>query len=72
VRHVDGCDAYVPLQATDLVAHPLTQLGVQVAERLVKQQQTWVVDQGAGQRHPLLLAAAQAVGVTLLEAGQSN
>jgi len=41
------------------VAHALPQLRVQVAQRLVEQQQARPPDDGPRQRHALLLAAAQ-------------
>jgi hypothetical protein len=43
-------------QRGDLDAHPLAQVGVQVGQRLVAQDQPGVGDQRAGQRDPLLLA----------------
>ena len=48
------------------------QLGVQVRERLVEQQHLRVHHQRAGQRHPLLLAAAQLVRRALLQPGQAE
>src|SRR5262249_35382811 len=38
-------------------------LGVEIAGRLVGQQQLWTARRGAGQRHPLLLAARQLAGI---------
>ena len=43
----------------DLEPHLGAQLGVQVAERLVEEEHRGREDEGAGQRHPLLLAAGQ-------------
>jgi len=54
------CDADAPLQAPDLHAQPLTDLGVEVAERLVEQQHARLDDERARQRHALLLAAGRA------------
>ena len=45
------------MQAADLEAHLLAQIGVEVRERLVEQQHRGLDDDGAGQRHALLLAA---------------
>src|SRR5471030_1441410 len=56
VRDEDRGEAKPALQAADLELHGLAQLAVEGAERLVEQQQTRIEDDGAGQRHPLLLA----------------
>ena len=47
------------LDALELDLHLAAQLEVERAERLVEQQHLGVVDQGPGQRHPLLLAAGE-------------
>ena len=47
------------LDALELDLHLPAQLEVERAERLVEQQHLRVVDQGARQRHPLLLAAGE-------------
>ena len=59
VGDVDEGDAGAPLQALELAAHPLAQLGVEIRERLVEQQDRRLHHQRAGQRHALLLAAAE-------------
>ena len=43
---------------------------VQVAGRLVRQQERGAVDQGPGERHPLLLAGGQLVRAVALLAGE--
>ena len=48
-----------PLQGAELVAHLRAQPRIEVAERLVEQQHLGLEHQGAGDRHPLLLAAGQ-------------
>ena len=56
----DGRDAErLDAAARNSHAHQVAQLGVEVGQRLVEQQQVRLVHQRAGQRHPLLLAAAQ-------------
>ena len=40
-------------------AHRGAQLGIQIGERLVEQERRGIADQGAAQRDPLLLTAAQ-------------
>ena len=53
-------------------AHLGAQHRVQVRERLVEQQQARLDDQGAGERHPLLLAAGELRGPPRLEAGEPH
>ena len=55
----DRGEAEPALQAAHLELHGLAQLAVERAERLVEQQQARVEDDGAGQRHALLLAARE-------------
>ena len=63
VGHHHRADA----EPLDQLAQPepglLAQLGVEVGERLVEQEQARVVDQGPGQGHALLLAAGELVRV---------
>ena len=67
VGHVDGRDLELVVQAADLEAHLLAQVGVEIGERLVEQQDFRFDDDGAGQRHTLLLAARQFGGIAPLE-----
>ena len=53
-----------------LAAYPRAQAGVQIAERLVEQDQGRVWSQGPGQGDALLLAPAELVGHTLFHALQ--
>ena len=62
---VDGRDAELLLQRTDLGPHLDPDLGVQVRERLIEEQDVGVQDEGAGQRHALLLAAGELAGVAI-------
>jgi len=59
VCDVDRRDADALLQSADLLAHLDPELGVEVAERLVEQQDLRLEHHGAGQRHTLLLAAGK-------------
>src|ERR1700677_1256933 len=61
---VDGSDARLLVDAAELRADLGAQLGVEVAERLVEQEQRRPEEERSGQRHPLLLAAAQLTRVT--------
>ena len=67
---VDGGDAHLLLDAADLGTHGDAELGVQVAEGLVEQQDGRLDHQRAGQGHTLLLAAGQLVGHAALHTGQ--
>src|SRR6185312_10197525 len=53
----DGRGAHGALDLAQLDLHFLAQLGVEVGERLVEQQNLRPDHQGAGERHALLLAA---------------
>ena len=59
VRHVDGGDPQLALQPLQLEAHLLAQLGVEVGQRLVEQQQRRLHHQRARERQALLLAAGE-------------
>ena len=67
VGHVDGGDAELVVQAADLEAHLLAQVRVEIGERLVEQQHRGLHHDGAGQGHPLLLAAATALRIAAAE-----
>jgi hypothetical protein len=57
VGDVDERDPDLLLDAGELDLHLLAELEVERAQRLVQEQHPWSVDQCAGQRDPLLLAA---------------
>ena len=56
VRHEHHGDARLLLEVLELGAHVDPQLGVQIAERLVQEQQLRLEDHGPGERDALLLA----------------
>ena len=66
VGHIDRGGAVGALQLADFHPHVDAQLGIEVGQGLVKHQQWRLDDEGAGQRHALLLAtrkgARQPVG----------
>ena len=64
---VHGRDAELLLDALDGVAHFHAQLRVQVGQRLVHQQHLRLDDDGAGERHALLLAAGEVGRHAVLE-----
>ena len=70
MRDVDRGDAQFPLQALDLRARVISQLGIQIAERFIQQQDRRLDHQGAGQRHALLLAAGDLLHLALFIAAQ--
>ncbi len=59
VGDVDEGQADLGLDALELDLHPATQLEVERPQRLVEQQHLGLVDQGPGQRDPLLLATGE-------------
>ncbi len=67
VGHVDEGDAGAALQALQLGAHALAELGVEIGERLVEQQDGGLDDQRAAKRNALLLAAAELSGMPVLQ-----
>ena len=64
---IDRGDAELALKLLDDGAHLNAQLGVEVRERLVHQQNARLDDKGAGQRNALLLTAGELVGLALGE-----
>ena len=65
VRDVDGRDAERALQLLQLGARFHAQLGVEIGERLVEQEQARLANDGARQRTALLLAARQLAGLAV-------
>ena len=63
-------DIKLLLQLADLVAHAATQVGVEVTQRLIKQQHFRLEDQRAGQRHALLLPAGDLIDKAVFESFQ--
>ena len=61
-------DPDLVLQAHQLELHLLAQLLVERRERLVEQQHLGPLDQRAGERDALALAAGELIGLALLEA----
>jgi hypothetical protein len=63
VRDIDEGDADLALQRLEFFLHLLAQLQVQRPQRLVEQEHRRAVDQRAGQRDALALAARQLAGL---------
>ena len=68
----DGRHAFLLEDAADLVAHLAAQRRVQVAERLIEQENRGAGRQGPGQGQALLLAAAQLVRIAIGQAGETH
>ena len=62
----------VALDALELEAHALAQLGVEIGQRLVEQQELGLHDERPGQREALLLAAGQLGGLALGKVVESD
>ena len=65
VGDVDGGEVELALQPLELGAHAVAQLGVEIGERLVEQQELRLHHQRARERQPLLLAAGELGGVAV-------
>ena len=63
MRHEYRGDAEPLLDVADLEPHLVAQLGVEVGQGLIKQQDARPDDQRASQRHPLLLPAGHFLGL---------
>ena len=59
VRDQDDCHPLLTIELPEQLHHLGTALAIQVARRLVGQNQTGLVDQGTRNRHALLLATAE-------------
>ncbi len=70
--HEDEGDPGIPLDALELELHGLAQLEVQRGERLVQQQSGRPVDQGPGERNPLLLSAGELRRLAVGEGRHAN
>ncbi|MNB90144.1 hypothetical protein D3C75_371970 [compost metagenome] len=70
VGHVQRGDVELLLQLADFIAHAASKVGVEVTQRLIKQQHFRFEDQRAGQRHALLLAAGDLVDKAVFKALQ--
>src|SRR5215831_2355811 len=63
VGDVDRGDPDFALQLLELELHAVTELLVEGAQRLVEEEHGGARDEGAGQGHPLLLAAGELAGI---------
>ena len=72
VGHVDERDPDLALNSFEFELHDVAEFQVQRAQRFIEEQGTGVIDQGAGQCNPLLLAAGQLCGLAFGEFGQSH
>ena len=65
VRHVDRGGAEIEMEAPQLGAHGDAQLGVQIRQRLVHQEDVGLAHHGAAQRHALALPAGELPGLAV-------
>ena len=65
MRNVDGGELELALQPLELEAHAVAQLGIEIGQRLIQQQQLRLHHQRAREREPLLLAARELGGVAV-------
>src|SRR6266567_3471171 len=65
VRHIDGGQVQLVMDALEFDTHFVAQIGVQVRERFVQQEQGWLQCYGAGNRQALLLPTAELAGIAL-------
>ena len=72
VGHQQHSEAMLLPQALDQLLHLDAGQRIQRAQWLVEQQQTWAVDQRAGQRHTLLLPAGQRCRPLMATIRQTN
>jgi hypothetical protein len=68
VGDVDRGEPEAGVQALDLRSHLEPELRVQIAQRFIEEQDPWLDHQGAGDGHPLLLAARELGGIAPGEA----
>ena len=64
-RRVEHRRAELPVQPLELRAHVVAELGVEVGQRFVEEQQARAADEGAADRDPLLLASARGFGLAV-------
>ena len=68
--HVDAGDFEILVQLADLKPHLHPQLGIQVAERLVEQEDLGLAHDAAAHGHPLALAARELPGLAVQQRAQ--
>ena len=72
MSHIDRGDFEFLVQPANFEAHLFAQIRVQIAQRLVHQKNLRLDDQGASQRHSLLLSARQLGRITILQLRQMH
>ncbi|MNC37815.1 hypothetical protein D3C75_863960 [compost metagenome] len=65
-------NAQLLLDAADFHTHIHPQIGIEIAERLIEQQQIRLDDQCPGNRHPLALSAGQCSRESFLKTAQTD
>jgi hypothetical protein len=72
VRHHQGGGADAALDGAQFHLHAFPQLGIEVGQRLVQQQQLRLDRHGAGQGHALLLPAGKLARVAVRHRGEAD
>ena len=72
VRHIEAGDAEAALQTADFGAHLHPQLGIEVRQRLIEQEQFGGSHDGTPHRHPLALAARELPRLAGQQFGQAQ
>ncbi|MNL84865.1 hypothetical protein D3C87_2129770 [compost metagenome] len=72
MRDIDGGKAQLGLEQLQFGTHALAQICVEVGQRLIEQDQTRLMHQRPGQRHALLLTAAEGGGRPVAQLAQSH
>ncbi|MNL09553.1 hypothetical protein D3C87_1303190 [compost metagenome] len=70
MRHIKAGRADPAVKFSQFMTQRVAELGVEVRERLVEQQEAWLHDNGARQRHALLLPAGQLPRHAVHQAGK--
>src|SRR4029077_15602716 len=70
VGHIDEGDADLALDVLQFDLHLLAQFEVEGTQRLVQQKHARLIDEGAGKRHALALAAGELRGLAAAQAGK--
>ena len=72
MRHIDGGEPEAAHERGNLAGEQVAQLPVEVRQGFIEQDEPRLGDDGAGDRHPLLLAAREARHAAIGKAGESD
>ena len=69
---IDGRDVHSPLEGLDLITHLFPKLGIEVTQGLVQEHDLWLVHEGAGKGHALLLSTGKFWRRSILQSMQTH